>query len=240
MGGSDRESFEVAVFCGPQLGHFGSLAPIVRGLMSLGQRVTVYAPAALGPVVGQLGGQFVDLYRDFPIASVDNGSIPFPCRSVSHAGHYAWPLISRFESAPPDLIIYETFAVVGRLVGVAEHSDDVVSIASTHIDEQTEIREVTIGQNGAGPVLLVGQHRPVQRLVELWILFAVFPDRHPTRSKAVSPVRRLCSSWLQSGMYCAFREFVAHHQEERNHQGQRSSGPVVVGGVNIVGRICRV
>ncbi len=109
----------IAAFCGPGIGHFGTLAPVVAGLLARGHRVVVYGPNALREPAAALGAGFVDLYRYLPLERADGRSVPYPCRSISHAGLFARELIAMIESACPDLVVYETFAVAGRLVGHA-------------------------------------------------------------------------------------------------------------------------
>ena len=53
----------IAAFCGPGIGHFGTLAPVVAGLLASGLRVVVFGPNALREPAAALGAGLVDLYR---------------------------------------------------------------------------------------------------------------------------------------------------------------------------------
>lgn len=111
-------ALRVAAFC-TELGHLGTLGAVLAGLASRGHRVTLHAPAELRRQAESLGIGFDSLYEMHPIERVDDRSIPVPCRAVSHAGIVGAEIVREFERARPDLIVYDTFAVLGRLVGHA-------------------------------------------------------------------------------------------------------------------------
>ena len=62
---------------------------------------------------------FVDLFTKYPLERADAESIPGSCRHVSFAGHYAEEIVRDLEELGPSLVVYDTFAVIGRVVGGA-------------------------------------------------------------------------------------------------------------------------
>jgi UDP:flavonoid glycosyltransferase YjiC (YdhE family) len=61
----------------------------------------------------------VDLFARHPLEAADATSRPVPCRYVTFAAHYAAPLVEEVGRLRPALIVYDTFAVVGRVLGRA-------------------------------------------------------------------------------------------------------------------------
>ena len=43
--------------------------------------------------------------------------MPVPCRFVSFAGHYAEQILAEVEEVRPALVVYDTFSVIGHVVG---------------------------------------------------------------------------------------------------------------------------
>ncbi|MDR7419231.1 MAG: glycosyltransferase [Armatimonadota bacterium] len=108
-----------AVFCMPERGHLQRLLPLIAGLARAGVSVVVFTAAEFTSIVGRAGGRFVDLFTRYPLEAADATSRPVPCRYVSFAAHYADALIDEMRVLRPSLIVYDTFAVIGPLLGRA-------------------------------------------------------------------------------------------------------------------------
>jgi MGT family glycosyltransferase len=112
----------VAVFAMPERGHFQLLVPLISGLTKRGIAVSVFTHRRFEADVVAAGAAFVDLFSKYPLEQADAESIPVPCRFVTFAGVFAEQIISDLEALRPDLVIYETFSVIGwvagRLLGV--------------------------------------------------------------------------------------------------------------------------
>lgn len=92
------------------------MLPIVRGLKARGFEVHVYTHERFLPQVVSAGGVFVDLFTRWPLEAADAESRPVPCRYVSFAGHYAADIIAAVAPLRPSLVVYDTFAVIGRVI----------------------------------------------------------------------------------------------------------------------------
>jgi MGT family glycosyltransferase len=103
----------------PEEGHLRRLLPVVRGLHARGFTVPVWTDARFARQVTDAGGSFQDLFARWPLADADAHSRPVPARYVSFAGHYGADIINAARSLMPDLVLYDTFAVIGRVVAHA-------------------------------------------------------------------------------------------------------------------------
>jgi UDP:flavonoid glycosyltransferase YjiC (YdhE family) len=107
----------VAVFCMPEVSHLRRLLAVVAGLANRGVAALVYTDARFREPVERVGGRFVDLFARYPVEAADATSRPVPCRYVSFAGHYAEALMEEVARLGPSLIVYDTFAVIGFVLG---------------------------------------------------------------------------------------------------------------------------
>ena len=107
----------VAVFCMPGDGHFRQLLALIADLAQAGFAVHVFTHQRYAAEVERAGATMVDLFAKYPIDRADPESIPIPCRNVSFAAFYAEPVLEELKALRPAFVIYETFAVIGRLVG---------------------------------------------------------------------------------------------------------------------------
>lgn len=103
----------------PEEGHLRRLLPLVRGLHQRGHPVHVYTDDRFLPQVQSAGGILEDLFRRWPLDAADSESRPVPCRYVSFAGHYGAEIVEAVRPLAPVLVLYDTFALVGRLVATA-------------------------------------------------------------------------------------------------------------------------
>ena len=105
----------IAVFCTAEEGHFKLLRPLISGLARLGFVPYVYTHGRFGAEVGRAGGILIDVFAQYSLDRADSESLPLPCRYVSFAGAYAEEIVDELKRIDPVLIIYETFAVIGRV-----------------------------------------------------------------------------------------------------------------------------
>lgn len=97
-------------------GHFQRLRPLISGIVRRGLVAYVFTHRRFERLVERAGGTFVDLFERYPLERADSESLPVPCRFVSFAGRYAEEILRDTEALRPSLVIYDTFAVIGRVV----------------------------------------------------------------------------------------------------------------------------
>ena len=90
---------------------------MVAGLARRDVAVAVFTDARFREPVERVGGRFVDLFARYPLEAADAMSRPLPCRYVSFAGHYAEALMAEMARLRPALIVYDTFAMIGFVLG---------------------------------------------------------------------------------------------------------------------------
>jgi len=105
----------VALFCMPEHGHFRQLRALMADLVQAGFAVHVFTHGRYGPEVERAGAQLVDLFAACPLEQADDESRPFPCRYVTWAAAQVETVLAELRRLRPALVIYETFAVVGRV-----------------------------------------------------------------------------------------------------------------------------
>ncbi len=97
-------------------GHLRRLLPLVAGVVARGGIAHVFTHRRFEPEVRAAGGRLVDLFGRYPLDAADASSFPIALRSVAYAGHYAAAVQRDLEALRPALVIYDTFAMVGRVV----------------------------------------------------------------------------------------------------------------------------
>ncbi|HKJ35320.1 MAG TPA: glycosyltransferase [Solirubrobacterales bacterium] len=107
----------VAIFAMPEAGHFQRLRPLIADLARRGARAHVYTDSGFRGAVESAGGTFEDLFAVHPLERADGESLPVPCRYVTFAGTYAEALAEELTRLGASLIVYDTFAVIGHVVG---------------------------------------------------------------------------------------------------------------------------
>ncbi len=90
---------------------------MISDLVRHGIDAHVFTDRRFAEDVEHAGGTFVDLYGPHPVEAVDRESIPVPCRYVSFAAAYAEEIAARVAKLEPQLIVYDSFAVIGHVVG---------------------------------------------------------------------------------------------------------------------------
>lgn len=111
----------IVVFCMPQQGHIQRTLAVIEALVSAGCSVHVFTGPLFAGAVTRGGGRFEDLYLEAEPDLVDPVSMPRPCRYVTFAAHQAPFIARRVAALQPDLLIYDTFAVIGRVVAKILH-----------------------------------------------------------------------------------------------------------------------
>ena len=109
----------VAVFAPDAVGHFAPLRSVIAELARHGCEVHVFTAGRFAPQVEAAGGRCVDLFARYPPEAADDESIPVPSRYVSFAGHYAEQIVNDVAAVAPSLVVHDSFAVIGRAVGLA-------------------------------------------------------------------------------------------------------------------------
>jgi UDP:flavonoid glycosyltransferase YjiC (YdhE family) len=99
----------------PEDGHFRQLRPLILDLAQGGFAVHVFTHRRFGPEVERCGARMIDLFGKYPLEHADAESIPIPCRYVTFAAVHAGDVVEELRKVRPILVVYETFAVVGRL-----------------------------------------------------------------------------------------------------------------------------
>ena len=89
---------------------------MVAGLSKMGHAVYVFTDAVFHAEIEQARARFVDLGR-YPIDAADSTSYPIPCRYVSFAATYAEQLLDDLDRLAPSVIVYDSYAVVGSVLG---------------------------------------------------------------------------------------------------------------------------
>jgi len=106
----------VAVFAPEAAGHFGPVRAVIAGLAGRGAQVHVFTAPRYAPDVEAAGGRFVDVFERYPVAAADDESLPVVSRWVTHAAHYGEEVMREVRELGASLVVYETFAVIGRAV----------------------------------------------------------------------------------------------------------------------------
>jgi MGT family glycosyltransferase len=109
---SDRP---VAFFAMGEEGHFQRLLPLVEMIAGRGVPAYVFTDRKFAAHVQRAGGVFVDLFAAHSLDDADGASRPIPCRFVSFAGLCAEDVLREIDAIRPALVVYDTFAVIGRV-----------------------------------------------------------------------------------------------------------------------------
>ena len=108
----------VAVFAPDAAGHFAPMRAVIAGLAGQGAQVHVFTAPRYARDVEAAGGRFVDLFGRRPVADADDESLPVVSRWVTYAAHYGEEVMREVRELGASLVVYETFAVIGRAVAI--------------------------------------------------------------------------------------------------------------------------
>ncbi len=106
----------VAFFSMGDAQHFHRLRSLIAAIAARGIAAHVFTDRQFAAAVERAGGRFVDVFAGRPLAGVDDESAPLPARFVTFAGCHAGEIAREVAALRPSLVIYEQFAVVGRVV----------------------------------------------------------------------------------------------------------------------------
>jgi UDP:flavonoid glycosyltransferase YjiC (YdhE family) len=107
----------VAFFCMAQHGHFRRLLPLVSALRRHDRTAHVFTHRQFAREVESCGAHFVDLFAERAVPEVDAASTPAPLRYLGFAADLAADLAGRVARLRPALVVYDSFALIGRAVG---------------------------------------------------------------------------------------------------------------------------
>jgi len=131
-----------AVFTTPDANHFRRASTVVAALAGAGVEVRVYTDRRFGPEVEAAGATLADVFTPFPLDSADAVSIPRSCRDVTWAGVFGDAIIREAAAFAPDVVLYDSFAVIGRVVGVALGVPYVSVVAGHNMDPARVVQEL--------------------------------------------------------------------------------------------------
>lgn len=109
----------VVVFCMPESGHVQRTLPVIDSIARRDRKVHVFTGRGFELHVTRAGGHFHDLFDEGPLDDVDADSMPVPSRYVTFAARRADAVAARVAALRPGLVLYDTFAVIGRVVATA-------------------------------------------------------------------------------------------------------------------------
>lgn len=175
----------VAVFCMPEASHLRRLLAVVAGLAGRGVAVSVFTDARFREPVERVGGRFVDLFGRYPVEAADATSRPVPCRYVSYAGHYAEALVEEVGRLQPALIVYDTFAMIGVVLGRAL-GIPYVNVCAGH--DMSPANAIARLEHDRRETLSAAARRAIARLRDRWGVLDAGPYSYMT---SVSPYLNL-------------------------------------------------
>jgi MGT family glycosyltransferase len=109
----------VAFFLMEGEGHFRRLLPIITAVARRGLAVHVFTHRGFADAIAHAGGTFVDLFAEHTPDDADDESLPRAIRGVTFAGLYGDEIVATVAALRPALVVYDTFAVIGRVVASA-------------------------------------------------------------------------------------------------------------------------
>lgn len=101
----------------PDRGHFQRLRSIIAGLSARGVRVPVFTGAQFAGEIAAAGGECVNLFAGRTVDEADAESWPPVCRYTAFAGAFAEEIGEEVRRFEPSLVVHDTFAVAGHIVG---------------------------------------------------------------------------------------------------------------------------
>lgn len=177
----------IAVFCTAEPGHFKQLRPLISDLVQWGFIVHVFTHRLFSAEIDRARATFVDLFGKYPLDRADSKSMPVPCRYVSFAAHYAEEVLQELKEIGPDLVLYETFSVIGRLAAQRLGVPSVNVSAGHNVDP---VRYLSMLHGDPRVTIAESCHRAVQTLRERYQLSDASPFSYVT---GLSPYLNICS-----------------------------------------------
>jgi len=122
-------------------GHLRRLLPLVSGLAARGVAAHVFTHRRFERQIRAAGGAFVDLFGRRPLEAADPESFPIAMRSVAYAARYAMDVQRELEELRASLVVYDTFAMIGRLAA-ARMGVPYVNVCAGHNVDPRRFRQV--------------------------------------------------------------------------------------------------
>jgi MGT family glycosyltransferase len=157
----------------------------------MGHRIYVFTHKQFQRDIQQVGGHFVDLFLKYPLDSVDDSSIPFASRYVSFAGKYLERILNDVKAYKPSLIVYDTYAVIGRILGAL--------LGLPHVN-------VCAGHNRMGPGAVENRRRSPVAISKA--CDTAVKKLNDLGLKDVTPYYYLCATSPYLNIYCEPPEFL--------------------------------
>jgi MGT family glycosyltransferase len=122
-------------------GHLRRLLPLVSGLAARGVDSHVFTHRRFERQICAAGGRFADLFGRYPMEAADSASFPMAMRSVAYAARYALDVQRELEALRPSLVVYDTFAMIGRLAA-ARMGVPYVNVCAGHNVDPKVFRQI--------------------------------------------------------------------------------------------------
>jgi UDP:flavonoid glycosyltransferase YjiC (YdhE family) len=169
----------------PERSHLQRLLAVVAGLARRDVAVSVFTDGRFREPVERVGGRLVDLFERYPLEAADATSRPLPCRYVSFAGYYAEALMAEMARLRPALIVYDTFAVIGFVLG-RELGVPYVNVCAGH--DMSPANAIARLEHDRRLALSEAGRRAIDRLRDRW---GVLDASHHSYFTSISPYLNL-------------------------------------------------
>lgn len=130
----------IAAFAMSDPNHFGGLLSVVAELVTAGADVRVWTDRRFETQVRGVGASFADILAGRPLDAVDDASRPMPARFVTFAGVHGAAIAAEVGDWNPSLVLYDGFAVIGRVVASA-HDLPFVIVHAGHAIDAASLRD---------------------------------------------------------------------------------------------------
>jgi UDP:flavonoid glycosyltransferase YjiC (YdhE family) len=107
---------KVLAFSSNWEGHLRRVLSVVQRLAAGGATVHVCSELRAPESIVAGGALVHDWFERYPVALADSASLPFSCRQVTYAGQFGDRAAAEMRPLAPDLVLYDTFSVIGRVV----------------------------------------------------------------------------------------------------------------------------
>lgn len=111
----------VACFAMSDRDHFNGLLLVIAELARAGAEVCVWTDRRFKTEAEAVGARFVDLFDRLSLEQADDRSRPLPCRFVTFAAARAKDIAEDVAAWGADMVVYDSFALIGELVARQLH-----------------------------------------------------------------------------------------------------------------------
>jgi UDP:flavonoid glycosyltransferase YjiC (YdhE family) len=131
-----------AVFAMSDGNHFRRTNTVVAALARAGVDVRVYSDRRFAAKVEACGATLADVFTPFPLERADAESHPMSVRNVTWAGRFGDAIVAEVRAFGPDLVLYDSFAVIGRVAGEALGVPYVAVVSGHNMDPARVVPEM--------------------------------------------------------------------------------------------------